>query len=93
MKHIVPVVEYECVLSHRITYLSIHLQVVGEEKRPGTEASQLSHGSIKVTSIMVAAEMEYSELESDVKESILTELLVKSAITHAIRKQKVMCQR
>jgi len=33
--------------------------------------------------------MNYKELDNSTKESILTELLVKSAITHAIKKQKV----
>lgn len=51
--------------------------------------SEISQGSIKVTSLLANKELNYGELDSSTKESILTELLVKSAITHAIKKQKV----
>lgn len=65
------------------------LLLVLEEQRPTTEESQLSKGSIKVASLMGNTELVYGDLDKGTKESILTELLVKSAITHAIKKQKV----
>lgn len=61
-----------------------------EEPRPKTDDSHLSKGSIKVTSLVAKTELDYSDLDNSTKESILTELLVKSAVTHAIKKQKVM---
>lgn len=65
--------------------------VIEEEEtpRPNSISSANSQGSIRVASLLGNTELNYQDLDSTTKESILTELLVKSAITHAIKKQKV----
>lgn len=65
--------------------------MIEESPRPNSVSSTVSQGSIQVTSLLGNTELKYKELDSGTKESILTELLVKSAITHAINKQKVRC--
>lgn len=54
---------------------------------PQTEA----FGKIKVVQSKggVLSEVEYNELERNKQEEVLTELLVKSAIHHALQKQQV----
>lgn len=73
--------------------LPIYFLVIEETPRPVSMESDISQGSIKVASLLGHKELVYGDLDSSTKESILTELLVKSAITHAIRKQKVSLMR
>ena len=63
--------------------------MIEESPRPNSVSSAASQGSIKVASLLGNTELNYGELDSSTKESILTELLVKSAITQAIKRQKV----
>ena len=67
----------------------MYYYIAEETPRPVSVESVVSQGTIKVTSLLANKELNYGELDSTTKESILTELLVKSAITHAIKKQKV----